>query len=44
MRMLAERKYRGWINHDLDTIRVSTVDSWQVAMSYITTVLDPIYA
>lgn len=43
MRMLAERKYRGWINHDLDTIRVSTTESWRVAMNYITTKLDPIY-
>ena len=36
-------KYRGWINHDLDTIRISTADSWRVSMNYITTVLDPIY-
>lgn len=43
MRMLAARKYRGWINHDLDTIRVSTAESWQTSMDYITTVLDPIY-
>ncbi|MBI3838396.1 MAG: TIM barrel protein [Planctomycetia bacterium] len=43
MRMLAARKYRGWINHDLDTIRVSTAESWRVSMNYITTVLDPIY-
>jgi len=42
-RMLAERKYRGWINHDLDTIRVSIPESWRVSMNYITTVLDPIY-
>ena len=43
MRMLAARKYRGWINHDLDTIRVSTAESWRVSMSYVETVLDPIY-
>jgi inosose dehydratase len=43
MRMLAARKYQGWINHDLDTIRISTADSWRTAMAYITTVLDPIY-
>jgi sugar phosphate isomerase/epimerase len=43
MRMLAARKYRGWINHDLDTIRVSTTESWRVSMSYIATRLDPIY-
>jgi inosose dehydratase len=43
MRMLAQRKYRGWINHDLDTIRVSTAESWRVAMNYITNTLDPIY-
>jgi inosose dehydratase len=42
-RMLAARKYRGWINHDLDTIRVSIPESWRVSMNYITTVLDPIY-
>src|SRR4030067_1311795 len=39
MRMLAARKYRGWINHDLDTIRISTAESWRVAMNYITPVL-----
>ena len=43
MRMLAERKYRGWINHDLDTIRISPLESWRVSMNYITEVLDPIY-
>ena len=43
MRMLAERKYQGWINHDLDTIRVSPAESWRVSMNYITTMLDPIY-
>lgn len=43
LRTLAERKYRGWINHDLDTIRVSTTDSWRVAMNYINGTLDPVY-
>ena len=43
MQMLAARKYRGWINHDLDTIRVSTTDSWRTSMDYINTRLDPIY-
>jgi sugar phosphate isomerase/epimerase len=43
MRLLAAHKYRGWINHDLDTIRVSIADSWRVSMDYITTKLDPIY-
>jgi sugar phosphate isomerase/epimerase len=43
MRMLAERKYAGWINHDLDTIRVSTVDSWRVSMDYVKEKLDPIW-
>jgi inosose dehydratase len=43
MRMLAAQKYRGWINHDLDTIRVSTLESWRVSMDYINKVLDPIY-
>jgi inosose dehydratase len=43
MRMLAQRKYRGWINHDLDTIRVSTAESWRVSMNYIRENLDPLY-
>jgi inosose dehydratase len=43
MRMLAQQKYRGWINHDLDTIRVSPAESWRVSMNYITSKLDPIY-
>jgi inosose dehydratase len=44
MAMLRDRHYRGWINHDLDTIRVSIADSWRVSMEYITKKLDPIYA
>jgi len=43
MQMLAARKYRGWINNDLDTIRVSTADSWRASMGYINTRLDPVY-
>ena len=43
MKMLAERKYTGWINHDLDTIRVSTADSWRVSMDYVKEKLDPIW-
>ena len=43
MKMLAEQKYRGWINHDLDTIRVSAPESWRISMDYITSTLDPIY-
>jgi inosose dehydratase len=43
MHMLASRKYRGWINHDLDTIRVSTDDSWRVSMNYVREKLDPVY-
>lgn len=43
LRLLAAQKYRGWINHDLDTIRISTAESWRVSMSYIEKVLDPIY-
>jgi inosose dehydratase len=43
MRMLKERNYRGWINHDIDTIRVSIPDSLQVSMNYIESKLDPIY-
>ena len=43
MKMLAAQKYRGWINHDLDTIRVSAAESWRVSMEYIEKKLDPIY-
>lgn len=43
MRMLEAANYRGWINHDLDTIRVSTADSWRVSMDYVANSLDPIY-
>ncbi len=43
MQMLAAQKYRGWINHDLDTIRVSIPESSRVSMSYIHDTLDPIY-
>jgi inosose dehydratase len=43
MQMLAERKYRGWINHDLDTIRVSAPESWCISMAYVKSTLDPIY-
>jgi sugar phosphate isomerase/epimerase len=42
-RLLAEHKYRGWINHDLDTIRVSTTESWRISTEYIREKLDPIY-
>lgn len=43
MRMLSAAKYRGWINHDLDTIRVSTTESWRVSMDYVNASLDPVY-
>jgi inosose dehydratase len=43
MRMLKEQNYRGWINHDIDTIRVSIPESLRVSMNYIETTLDPIY-
>ncbi len=43
MQLLADNKYRGWINHDLDTIRVSIDESWRVSMGYIKEKLDPIY-
>jgi len=43
IQMLAAAKYRGWINHDLDTIRVSTAESWRVSMRYVAETLDPIY-
>lgn len=43
MQMLRQREYRGWINHDLDTIRVSCPESWRIAMRYVEQELDPIY-
>jgi sugar phosphate isomerase/epimerase len=43
MKMLAAQQYRGWINHDLDTIRISTAESWRVAMNYVREKLDPVY-
>jgi len=43
MKMLKDANYRGWINHDLDTIRVSIDDSWRVSMAYVKEKLDPIY-
>ena len=43
MHLLAAQKYRGWINHDLDTIRVSVPESLRVSMDYVKTTLDPIY-
>ncbi|MBI4583881.1 MAG: TIM barrel protein [Planctomycetes bacterium] len=43
LRLLKEKKYKGWIVHDLDTIRVSCSESWRVAMEYIAARLDPIY-
>ncbi len=43
MQMLAAQKYRGWVNHDLDTIRVSIPESWRVSMNYVHDTLDPIY-
>ena len=43
MQMLKKRGYRGWVNHDLDTIRVSCAESWRIAMDYIREKLDPIY-
>ena len=44
MLMLKRQGYRGWVNHDLDTIRVSCAESWRIAMEYIHEKLDPIYA
>ena len=43
MRLLKEQKYRGWINQDIDTIRVSIAESNRIAMNYIAEKLDPIY-
>jgi sugar phosphate isomerase/epimerase len=43
MRLLKDHSYRGWINHDIDTVRVSIPDSLQVSMKYIESKLDPIY-
>jgi len=41
--LLKENHYRGWINHDLDTIRVSCAESWRIAREFIESKLDPIY-
>lgn len=43
MRLLKKQGYKGWINQDIDTIRVSIAESNKVAMNYITETLDPIY-
>jgi sugar phosphate isomerase/epimerase len=43
MKLLGDHKYRGWINQDIDTIRVSIAESNRIAMGYITEKLDPIY-
>jgi len=42
--LLKAHKYRGWVNHDLDTVRVSCAESLQIAMDYIHTQLDPVYS
>lgn len=43
MKLLRDHKYRGWVNQDIDTIRVSVPESNRIAMGYITEKLDPIY-
>ncbi|MEX0676831.1 MAG: sugar phosphate isomerase/epimerase [Pirellulales bacterium] len=43
MKLLKDHKYQGWVNQDIDTIRVSIAESNRIAMSYITGMLDPIY-
>lgn len=42
-KVLKSAGYRGWVTHDLHSIRVSTATSWRIAMSYINRHLDPIY-
>lgn len=43
MKLLRDHKYQGWVNQDIDTIRVSIAESNRIAMNYITDKLDPIY-
>jgi inosose dehydratase len=43
MKLLGDHKYQGWVNQDIDTIRVSIAESNRIAMGYITEKLDPIY-
>jgi inosose dehydratase len=43
MKLLRDQKYQGWVNQDIDTIRVSIAESNRIAMNYITQKLDPIY-
>lgn len=43
MKLLRDHKYQGWVNQDIDTIRVSIPESNRIAMGYITEKLDPIY-
>jgi sugar phosphate isomerase/epimerase len=43
MKLLKQRNYQGWVNQDIDTIRVSIAESNRIAMNYITETLDPIY-
>jgi inosose dehydratase len=43
MKLLRDHKYKGWVNQDIDTIRVSIAESNRISMNYITETLDPIY-
>ncbi|MBX3411713.1 MAG: sugar phosphate isomerase/epimerase [Pirellulales bacterium] len=43
LRMMEPMNWRGWLIHDLDTIRTSCAESFRHSMSYIRRELDPIY-
>lgn len=43
MRMMEPMNWRGWLIHDLDTIRTSCAESFRQSMAYIRRELDPIY-
>jgi sugar phosphate isomerase/epimerase len=43
MRMMVPLNWRGWLIHDLDTIRTSCAESFRQSMAYIRRELDPIY-
>lgn len=43
MEMMKTLNWRGWLIHDLDTIRTSCAESFRQSMAYIRRELDPIY-
>ena len=44
MEMMQSLNWRGWLVHDLDTIRTSCAESFRISMNYIRRHLDPIYS